>query len=487
MIKNILPIAVAAAVSTGAFAQTTEHIHVFRNDNNSNTIKASEISGISFLGSNGEFGQMKVAGLDGSVTTIDMSAIDSCVVRATGIPEFHVTLNDYPYWTELQGAKDDVHPAQLYMLGNGMFDDLAEQTVEFRGRGNSTWNMRKKPYRFKMTAKAKVCGLPKAKTFALIANNIDCTLMRNTIALWLANYLAMPYSNHCVPVKVYLNGVDKGQYMLTEKIGIGGGSVDIDETTGILFEIDSNYDENYKFKYNFYPKNGFAPKELPVMVKDPDFDDLLTDGIITNQNQYLAQWQTDFTAMADAITQRNSSESLSDVLDIESAVNFFLVNGIANNHEMKHPKSFYIHKKALAEGEVYHFGPVWDFDWAFTFDGKEGARYDVPLVAEDGDCGGYSFLSCLFSNDEFRTLYKQKLDDFIANGYPKLKAYIEEYAYIIEPTAKQNGLYWPSYQHATWCVVTSSYEFRKNLETLKTWLDNRLNYMQTHANYGLFE
>ena len=35
--------------------------------------------------------------------------------------------------------------------------------------------------------------------------------------------------------------------MLTEKIGINGASVDIDETTGILFELDTNYDEEFKF------------------------------------------------------------------------------------------------------------------------------------------------------------------------------------------------------------------------------------------------
>ena len=39
--------------------------------------------------------------------------------------------------------------------------------------------------------------------------------------LWLANYLEMPFANHCVPVKVYFNGICKGQYMLTEKTGIG--------------------------------------------------------------------------------------------------------------------------------------------------------------------------------------------------------------------------------------------------------------------------
>ena len=50
--------------------------------------------------------------------------------------------------------------------------------------------------------------------------------------------------------------------MLTEAIGIRSNSVDIDEDNSILFEIDKNYDEEWKFMSPLY--------NLPVMVKDPD-------------------------------------------------------------------------------------------------------------------------------------------------------------------------------------------------------------------------
>lgn len=488
--KKII-LTLAALLTAGCMmAQNTshDHIHIYNKDKSLKTIKGADIESIVFDNKTASgWEKMLINAPDGSQAGYEMSKIDSMLFRTTGIPEIHVTLQDYPEWTELKGAKDDVHPATLYMLGNGMFDDLAEQTVEFRGRGNSTWNMPKKPYRFKMASKASVCGLPKAKTFALIANYIDNTLMRNTVALWLANYFGMPYSNHCVPVKVYLNGIDKGQYMLTEKIGIGGGSVDIDETTGMLFELDSNYDEVYKYRY--YWTSGWQTKNLPVMVKDPDLDELAADPTvttITDAKAYFAKWQADFTKMADAVTQRSASESLSDVIDIESAVNFFLVNGIASNHEMQHPKSFYIHKKALTDGEVYHFGPVWDFDWAFTFNGKEGAAANVPLVQQDGDCGGYSFLKLLFANTEFRNLYKQKLTDFMATGYPQLKAYIEEYADMIDPTAVENGNLWPAYTGGYY-TTQGSKDFRNNLATLKKWIDDRLNYMTSDANFGLYK
>lgn len=474
-------------MATTAFAQN-EHIHVFRSDRALNTVKASEIQPITF-----DNQQMTITATDGTTTTINMSVVDSCVVRQTALPVFYINLLDYPNWTELQGAKDDAHPATLRMEGNGMFDDIEEVTIaEFRGRGNSTWGMKKKPYRFKFSNKQSVCGLPKAKTFALIANYIDCTLMRNTVALWTANYLEMPFANHCVPVKVVLNGVDKGQYMLTEKIGIGGGSVDIDETTGMLFELDSNYDETYKFKY-IWQQNGWQTKTVPVMVKDPDLDELAEDPEvtnITNASEYFAKWQADFIAMADAVTSRSTSESLSDVLDVESAVNFIFVNTLAGNGELQHPKSLYIHKESLEAGQVYHFGPVWDFDWAFTFDGTEGTTPERPMLRSDGDLAGCSFLKLLCANEEFRTMFKAKLDAFMApgGGYDQLKAYMEEYASMIEPSAVENGVLWPDdVSHASWCVQRDSYDFRQNFETLKTWIDQRLTYMQNHENYGIYQ
>lgn len=477
--KKILFPAVAMTIACASAMAQNELYHVFRSDNDFTTVKESDIKTITHKGdkTNG-FTQLIFNLLDGSNTTIDISVVDSVQVRATGLPEFHVTLQDYPNWTELQGAKDDVHPATLYMDGNGMYDDLPEQTVEFRGRGNSTWNMKKKPYRFKMTKKAKVCGLPKAKTFALIANYIDCSLMRNAIALWTANYLEMPYSNHCVPVKVYMNGIYKGAYMLTEKIGIGGGSVDIDEYKGMLFELDSNYDEDFKFKYTW------GGKVIPVMVKDPDLTEIV-DFLNTTTAAYFQKWQNDFTAFANAVVSTPTTGSLKQYVDIESVVDYFIVNTLAGNHELQHPKSFYIHKDSI-DG-VYKFGPVWDFDWAFTFDGAEGASATVPLVAQNGDMSGYSFIKALMSNEEIRTLYKEKWDAFVKDGYPKLKAYMEEYANLIEPSAKENGLLWPADYSVSWRLSESSFDFRKNFEALKAWIDKRINYCNSHSNYGIYQ
>lgn len=493
--KKIILMVFAAAMAVSVTAQN-EQIHIFRNDKAHSSYKSLDIESISFTSKTaGQYESMLITNKEGKETAIALSAIDSCLFDETGLPEIHVNLTDFPTITDLLKSagydKNTVYAATLRIDGNGQIDDLAEQEVQFSGRGNSTWSMPKTPYKFKMAKKVSVGGMKKAKSFALIANYIDCSLMRNAIALWTAQYLKMPFSNHCVPVKVFINGNYKGQYMLTEKIGIGGGSVDIDEYTGMLFELDSNYDEDYKFAFNLssyqsYVNGNNSTGTIPVMVKDPALEEIV-DSLGTTTTEYFTLWRNDMTEMMRAVMTTPVTESLSSYLDIDAAVNFFFVNSLANNHEMKHPKSLYIHKESLEKGEVYKFGPVWDFDWAFTFDGVEGASATVPLVAGNGDTGGYTFLKKLFANQEFRAAFKAKLDDFVANGYPLLKQYMEQYRRKIASSARENGLLWPSYDYRTWCRVTSSYEFDTNIANLYRWIDQRISYMQTHVNYGLYQ
>lgn len=484
--KKLISLALGATVALTAYAQY-EHVHVYRSDNSFSTFNNKPV--ITHSKFRDGYNTMNVKSADGTTRKIAMSKIDSVVVRPYGIPEFHIDLIDHPDWEDLKKdathTKSTVYAARLSMKGFGQYDDIEEQEVEFRGRGNSTWDMPKTPYRFKMAKKTSVCGLRKAKSFVLLANHIDCSLMRNSVAFWVANYLGLPFSNHGIPVQVYLNNNYRGSYLLTEKLGIGSGSVDIDEMTGMLFEMDSYYDEKYRFRYYWTSSDG-RQMNIPVMVKDPDLDELQADDATGSfkATEVFDKWQADFKKFADAVTQRDPSESLRDVLDVEEAVDFFIVNNIAGNHELKHPKSTYIHKASLADGEVYHFGPVWDFDWAYSFDGYEGvdnARW--PLVEYDGDCNGKAFFTLLFKNEEFRRIYKEHWDRFMAEGYPQLKQYIADYARLIEPSAKQNGEKWRN--NTGGYSILDSWDFSARTADFKQWVDDRINYINTDPNYGL--
>lgn len=67
----------------------------------------------------------------------------------------------------------------------GLYGDTEDFTARMgiRGRGNSTWEWPKKPWKVKLDKKASLLGMPADKEWALLANYSDRTLMRNIVAL----------------------------------------------------------------------------------------------------------------------------------------------------------------------------------------------------------------------------------------------------------------------------------------------------------------
>lgn len=444
-------------------------LHIYGNGTDFHSVKASEITEIThrLSDSDDSLDSMIVNGKD-SRLAVALNDMERCAL-GTNVPTVYIDIPAYPDLEELFD-KELYLDALISIDGNGVVDDLEPTAVSIKGRGNSTWSYAKKPYRLKFDSKIAICGLSKAKSYALIANYIDCTLMRNAIALKIGQLLEMPYTNHCQPIRVYFNGIFKGAYFITEKIGITGASVDIDEETGILFEMDTNFDEDYKFWSRYY--------NLPMMVKDPDLSEIAELKGVTPES-LLTTWGDDFTEFERKVLM---GEDLSTSLDMESLVNYLIVYNVCGNREPVWPKSVYLYKASAQD--VYHFGPIWDFDWGFTYnDGVENQVTDLPLLESfDYPQYGGSFLIQICKTPEFRALYQEKFNHFKTNLYPLLLEYIDEYADTIEPSAIENGVVWPAEPGRT----EGSFHFRENLDKLKEWIQNRMEFISGHENFGLY-
>ena len=97
--------------------------------------------------------------------------------------------------------------------------------VEVRGRGNSTWILPKKPYRLKFPEKVSPIGLDhtKAKSWVILAHDMDKSLLRNHIAFEVSRILFNPSEDRHDPsavlftpcsqfVNVYMNDDYHGLY-----------------------------------------------------------------------------------------------------------------------------------------------------------------------------------------------------------------------------------------------------------------------------------
>ncbi len=470
MNRIFLSILTAAAGVLSSYSSDPQ-MFIYRNDNGFNATHLS--AGVTVTHSVSDNPTMRLLDEDGQETLIPVSAIDSCVIRLTDIPTLRFTLPGYP---EADGvwSKTDYVDAILDIEGNGYCEDAEDLTLSLRGRGNSTWGMAKKPMRMKFAKKVSLFGLAKQKNYVLLANYIDDSLMKNAIGLWLARRLGVPYANHTVPVNVVINGRHRGSYLLTEKVGINAGSVDIDEESGILFELSVEYDEPYKFRSELW--------NLPVMVKDPDFGELAEDNPEgPAPDERLGLWQADFNYA----TRLANGAKGSEAFDLNSFARGILLYQICLNSEIGFPKSFYIHKERMGKESLYKFGPAWDFDVTFDF----------PQLKEDGNYEARKpqnglwlnpLLEAITNDPRYLPLYRTLLEKFADEDLPELLKFIREYAAEIEPSAKMDAVVWPETYSANWYLRRPASDVRQRAEQLCQWITDRIDYLLEEADKRLF-
>ena len=366
----------------------------------------------------------------------------------SAIPELTITTTD-PSIAEIP-SKDYYLEGTLAVNGRGGYEDYTGKT-EVKGRGNSTWGYPKKPYRLKLNKKAEICGLGKAKNYVLLANHLDPTLMLNSVAFKIGRLLELPFTNHAIPVDVVLNGIYKGSYLLTEQIEVKENRVDLDENNSVMWELDSYWDDEPKFKSTAF--------NLPVMVKDPD--------LTTEQFEY---WKKDFNAFTTQFAKEPlEGNSYVDMIDIESVAKYLITFNLVHNMEINHPKSVFLHKEGNGK---YVMGPIWDFDWAYDYEGTSNhfGRYNTPLFSSSMNGVGTAFFQRFLQDSRVKAIYKRTWQDFKNNKLDALLQYVDDYAVMLKPSVERNSELWEN---------TRSFDTK--VKELKTWLRNRADYIDSEV------
>lgn len=349
--------------------------------------------------------------------------------------------------------------------GAGVWPDIAKvEECEVRGRGNSSWSwsyMSKNPFRIKLPKKNKQApfNLTKDRQWVFIANKQNGSMTTNSIAQKVAAMVDAEALCHMIPVDVYINGHYRGSYCFTEKIGIADNSVAIDEATGCLLELDDYYDELFRFRDTYF--------NLPVNIKDPDFSEEDDERIITYNDI-----EDSFNSLTQALY---TGGDIAQHIDMESWAKFWLVNDLVRNVETYHPKSCYLFNENPAEGEKWKFGPAWDFDWAFGYEGSStyfiyGAEEDLFSGVYHNPKAGYRFYNALRNTEAAKRAYYKEWINFMAEGrLQELLEYVDDYIEFALP----------SIQHNNKANITekNSTDYTTQAKTTKQWLTKRANYI----------
>lgn len=240
--------------------------------------------------------------------------------------------------------------------------DVERALCGARLRGNSTQNFPKKPFALKFDEKVGPQGMPTDKRWELLANWMDRTMLRNAVAQDVAHRTAnaladgLGWNPHGVSVELIINGRHVGNYYLIEKVKIDADRINIKDCyedvvdggnadpavadCGYLLEFDDAMDEVNCFR---------TGRGLPVMFKDE-----------VPENGTLFNAVKDKIESIEAYIEAGNYSAAYEQLDINSVIDYFLVQELTFNNEYKHPKSVYMYIDG--DGKLTA-GPVWDFDW----------------------------------------------------------------------------------------------------------------------------
>ena len=346
--------------------------------------------------------------------------------------------------------------------------DMPMTLCGVRLRGNSTQKLPKKPFAIKLTQKKAVLGMASHKRWCLMANWLDRSMIRNLVGFAAANATTKAWKNTAgadegitwnpsgKSVELVIDGRHVGNYLICEQIKIGSKRLNINdnyedltadgkstayEDCGYLVEFDVTQDETYK---------GVTTRGVTWQLKD----DVLPD-------DYHTKIKTKMQAIEDAIKGGNF-ETYSQLIDIPSAIDQWLIWELALNREYTEPRSIYGYING--GNDKLHFGPVWDFDRG-TFQNPEKARsmgstrvkpWNAFLSSTStiSRSGGYK------ENQQPCMWYPLLMDDAafvkaVQDRWTILYPYLQQVVSEIERLGKENALSW-KYDSEMWPGTASA-------------------------------
>ena len=353
--------------------------------------------------------------------------------------------------------------------------EIFSARMGIRGRGNSTWDWPKKPWKVKLDEKASLLGMPEDKEWALLANYADRTLLRNITAMRMSEICGFSWTPRMYSVEVYLNGAYQGVYTLAEHKKVSKDRVNIDLVTendnsgdaltgGYYLEIEEQQDETTCW---------WTGMGVPMMFSDPEEP-------TAAQYAYMTGYIHEFEQALSAKDFKKAYE----YIDVESLINYYIVQEITKNVDGNLRKSSFITKERGKKMEMYH---LWDFDLTlgncgyFPWEVGNGSdNFWIKDYRSNSTYGGGWFWM-LFQDPDFVDAVQQRWNELL----PQLQTipqYIDDQAGLIQEARIRNFQKWSIRESVDWVKFPSLGSYEKELEYLKTFYAERLEWLDKEIN-----
>lgn len=338
--------------------------------------------------------------------------------------------------------------------------DVVEADLRIKGRGNSTWwrtDYPKKPYRLKFDEKIALLGEHKDKSWVLLANFADKSALRNHAAFYMGKISNLDYTSSSHFVELFLNGRYDGTYELCEKVKVSDHRVAVGDD-GFLLEVDSRAPEESDSRY-FY----LYSLEEPINIKEPEveYDDA--------DYQYIVNYMEHIDNVFYSSSFRDPSQGWQAYMDMDSFVDWYLINEITHNTDAQMFTSCFM---SLKRGEKLKMGPLWDFDLAFgNTDYYERGPEGFWIKNSD-------WFSRLFDDPAFVERVKERFDYFYAH-MPEIMREIDATGQYLKYSMVANEDRWHTFYNYSVPNVAIWGCYQNEVQSVKDWLTKRMEWLKS--------
>lgn len=411
--------------------------------------------------------------------------------------------NEGRAWVESSPDKSNKATGNMILQnadGSVVYQDALTQ---IKGRGNSTWQKDKKPYQIKLSTKTDLLQTGsednEVKTWVLLANHDDSTNMRNTLIYNLGLELGMESCTENQWVNLYYDGEYRGCYLLSEKVEVDSGRVDITDLEELNEEANEGVDIEELPVETGKTANGATYLYCAGMKSPEDITggyllemELYTrveaevcyfttsrgQNVVVKSPEYASKEEMDYIASLyqeweDAVynggVNPTTGKKYTEYVDLRSAAVCYLANEISKNQDGFRTSSFFYKDN---DDDMMYMGPLWDYDITLNFNGK------MRPTGFDTAKAGLGAALCELG--DFREAVKQvyleeaypvmtnvvlgEADAFSQNGAIRSISY---YDALLSDSMVCNSLLWPNTK-----------EWKQDVAQLRSFLAERAEYLR---------
>ncbi len=354
---------------------------------------------------------------------------------------------------EIEGSIDDVTKAEwtkatiAIEAGTKEFatGDFAA-TGKIKGRGNYSWSKSQKPYSINLDEKASLLGLVNTRRYALVTPASDDSLIRNYITYKAGQKLeGIEYCANCELVEVYFNDEYAGIYALCERVRNEKDKINIEDATA------DNINGGYLIEKNVEGKLGEDSLDIcfscPYQVHD-DLD-LFTLKDPEEPTQEMLDSLEDLFERLDAAVMGKSDEDYTKYIDVDSWVDFVIMNEVAKNVDGNFKTSCFMIKRE--NSEVIEMTSLWDFDLAYgnaDWDNETDNNHSDDLTRGD-TVEGFMIINSsspwhkalYYEHPDFKQALKERYKQYRSTIFEEMYNSIDELGAYLSASVKADETY----------------------------------------------